>query len=115
MKKLIQLLFLLFITGGLYQCSRSQGTTQSGDSEQGLSQDSLLTLVQYQTFQYFWDGAEPVSGLARERYHADDIYPAHDKGIRIRGSDICSFHSVPSFRQVWFCRVDVFSYRDVGK
>ncbi len=34
-----------------------------------VSPDSLLTLVQQQTFKYFWDGAEPVSGMARERYH----------------------------------------------
>lgn len=29
--------------------------------------DSLLTLVQKQTFKYFWDYGHPVSGLARER------------------------------------------------
>ncbi len=50
-----------------------------------LSEDSLLTLVQYQTFQYFWDGAEPTSGLARERYHMDNIYPSHDKDIITSG------------------------------
>lgn len=32
-----------------------------------ISDDSLLTLVQKQTFKYFWDYAHPVSGLARER------------------------------------------------
>lgn len=32
-----------------------------------LSDDELLTLVQKQTFRYFWDFAHPVSGLARER------------------------------------------------
>jgi hypothetical protein len=40
-----------------------------------ISDDSMLNLVQYQTFQYFWDGAEPTSGLARERLHLDNIYP----------------------------------------
>ncbi|HUX55949.1 MAG TPA: hypothetical protein VMV77_03180 [Bacteroidales bacterium] len=43
-----------------------------------ISDDSLLTLVQYNTFQYFWDGAEPNSGMARERYHVDGIYPEND-------------------------------------
>jgi hypothetical protein len=47
--------------------------------------DSLLTLVQYKTFQYFWDGAEPVSGMARERYHMDGIYPQNDKNIVTTG------------------------------
>jgi len=32
-----------------------------------ISTDSLLTLVQKQTFRYFWDYAHPVSGFARER------------------------------------------------
>jgi hypothetical protein len=50
-----------------------------------LSDDSLLTLIQYRTFQYFWDGAEPVSGMARERYHVDDIYPENDKNIVTSG------------------------------
>lgn len=32
-----------------------------------ISDDSLLTLVQRQTFRYFYDFAHPVSGMARER------------------------------------------------
>jgi hypothetical protein len=32
-----------------------------------LDDDTLLELVQRQTFRYFWDFAHPVSGLARER------------------------------------------------
>lgn len=32
-----------------------------------LNDEELLTLVQQQTFKYFWDFAHPVSGLARER------------------------------------------------
>ncbi len=32
-----------------------------------LSDEELLDLVQRQTFRYFWDSAEPVSGLARDR------------------------------------------------
>lgn len=50
-----------------------------------LSNDSLLTLVEYRTFQYFWDGAEPTSGAARERYHSDNIYPENDKHIITSG------------------------------
>ncbi len=50
-----------------------------------LTDDSLLTLVQYKTFQYFWDGAEPTSGAARERYHEDDIYPDDDKHVITSG------------------------------
>merc|ERR1712000_785291 len=39
----------------------------------------------YQTFQYFWDGAEPNSGLARERVHMDGIYPQNDQNVVTSG------------------------------
>lgn len=32
-----------------------------------LSDDALLDLVQRQTFRYFWEGAHPASGMARDR------------------------------------------------
>lgn len=32
-----------------------------------ISDDALLTLIQKQTFKYFWDFAHPASGMARER------------------------------------------------
>lgn len=50
-----------------------------------LSNDSLLTLVEYRTFQYFWNGAEPTSGGARERFHEDNVYPDNDKHIITSG------------------------------
>lgn len=62
------------------QSGRKETITQAS-----LSDDSLLTLVQYRTFQYFWDGAEPTSGAARERFHADDVYPENDKHIVTSG------------------------------
>lgn len=46
-----------------------------------LKDDALLDKVQRQTFNYFWEGAEPTSGLARERIHMDNVYPTHDKDI----------------------------------
>ena len=50
-----------------------------------LTDEQLLDTIQYYTFQYFWDGAEPNSGLARERYHVDGIYPQNDKHIVTTG------------------------------
>ncbi len=46
---------------------------------------AIFRIVQQQTFQYFWDGAEAVSGLARERFHVDNIYPQNDKNIVTSG------------------------------
>lgn len=54
----------------------------AGDS---LSDDALLTRVQQQTFQYFWEGAESTSGMARERYHVDGYYPQDDKHVVTTG------------------------------
>jgi hypothetical protein len=50
-----------------------------------ISEDSLLTLVQYQTFQYFWDNAETTSGLGKERTHMDNIYPDNDQTVVTTG------------------------------
>jgi hypothetical protein len=50
-----------------------------------LTDEELLDLVQERTFQYFWDGAEPNSGMARERYHVDGNYPQNDKHIVTSG------------------------------
>lgn len=51
------------------------------------SDEQLLDTIQYQTFNYFWEGAEPISGLARERLHMDDKYPTSPKNtVTIGGS-----------------------------
>ncbi|MDQ6814423.1 MAG: Ig-like domain-containing protein, partial [Bacteroidota bacterium] len=39
----------------------------SADKFPQISDSALLTLVQQQTFKYFWEFGHPVSGLARER------------------------------------------------
>ena len=52
----------------------------------GLSDEELLDLVQKQTFQYFWDGAEPTSGAARERFHVDNVYSQNDKNTVATGA-----------------------------
>ncbi len=57
----------------------------TGTRQTLISDDSLLTRIQYLTFRYFWDGAEPVSGLARERYHIDGDYPQNDKNVITTG------------------------------
>ena len=67
-------------------CTKTNKAKEN-DDHTGLriSEDSLLTLVQYQTFQYFWQGAEPVSGMARERIHLDGIYPQNDQNVVTSG------------------------------
>jgi hypothetical protein len=65
--------------------ARSQGTKTEIDQTLTISDDSLLTLIQYQTFQYFWENAEPVSGLGRERTHMDNVYPQNDQDVVTTG------------------------------
>lgn len=70
-------LLLLFLLPGFTQC-KSPGAEQ-------LSNDALMDTVQRRTFNYFWDGAEPNSGLARERIHMDGIYPENDENVITSG------------------------------
>lgn len=48
-----------------------------------VSDEELLTLVQRQTFRYFWDFAHPVSGMARERNSSGDIVTSGGSGFGI--------------------------------
>lgn len=74
---------LVVFTTAFDSCSQS-GIKVTEDPGK-ISDDSLLTLVQYKTFQYFWDAAEPVSGMARERFHVDNVYPENDKNVITTG------------------------------
>jgi hypothetical protein len=65
--------------------SSSSGTQTAAADSTALPDTALFRLVQQQTFQYFWDGAEPVSGLARERFHSDNVYPQNDKSTVTSG------------------------------
>lgn len=67
MKRLTRFFILSFI---LYTCFSfhliAQQTVEKSNRKV-ISDTALLTLVQKQTFKYFWDFAHPVSGMARER------------------------------------------------
>ena len=77
---------LAFLLLSLVLASGSPGYAQHAvDVKQRLTADSLLTLVQHNTFQYFWEGAEPNSGMARERFHMSGVYPQNDKNVVTSG------------------------------
>lgn len=48
-----------------------------------ITDDSLLTLVQRQTFKYFWDFGHPVSGMARERNSSGETVTTGGTGFGI--------------------------------
>lgn len=62
---------------------RSQKSLNAGS--ENISDSALLDVVERQTFQYFYEGAEPVSGMGRERIHEDNNYPDNDKMIVTSG------------------------------
>lgn len=78
------LLFTLAIAGSSCNSQSPVKEEEHGKIEK-LSDEQLLDKVQKQTFRYFWDYAEPHSGLARERYHPDGVYPDNDAHIVTTG------------------------------
>ena len=48
-----------------------------------ITDDELLTLVQKQTFKFFYDYAHPVSGMSRERYGSGDIITSGGSGFGV--------------------------------
>ncbi len=48
-----------------------------------IADEALLTLVQQQTFKYFWDFAHPASGMARERNTSGDLVTSGGSGFGI--------------------------------
>lgn len=48
-----------------------------------ITDDQLLTLVQKQTFKYFWDFGHPTSGLARERNTSGDVVTTGGSGFGV--------------------------------
>ena len=83
MQKIAFFICFVLITTANINCNSSAKITTP--LQPGAADTALFRLVQQQTFQYFWDGAEPISGLARERLHADNIYPQNDKNTVTSG------------------------------
>jgi hypothetical protein len=80
MKNLIYFLFCFIFTLSCSPPKKANSVVSlPGEDEK------IFTEVQKQSFQYFYNGAEPTSGLGRERFHADNIYPQNDKNTVTSG------------------------------
>lgn len=82
---LISIISLVTASPGCNPGNKVSTSSQENNTKIAVADTALFRLVQQQTFQYFWDGAEPTSGLARERFHADNIYPQNDKNTVTSG------------------------------
>jgi hypothetical protein len=84
MKTTITIIFLSLLSFSFISCKTAgRGGVKTADRPAAgqISDDSLLTLVEKGTFEYFWDGAEPNSGMACERINVNGIYPENDQHI----------------------------------
>ncbi len=80
--KPIHLLLALCLLLAFTQC---KGKKNTADAAPALTDEQLMDTVQRLTFNYFWEGAEPHSGLARERIHLDGDYPEMDQNVVTSG------------------------------
>src|SRR5659263_46476 len=87
-------LIALSVNCGVGNTDKTTGKSSLSEFKK-ISDDSLLTLVQYRTFQYFWDGAESNSGMARERFHVDGVYPDNDMNVITSGGSGFGLMAIP--------------------
>jgi hypothetical protein len=84
-KSILSFLLIGFV---LFSC-KNESNKEEQELEKtdtsSLSREVLLDTVQKQTLKYFWDYAEPNSGMARERYHPDGEYPKNDSHVVTTG------------------------------
>lgn len=86
----VQLFFMRILTAFIFfsvllACSNAKKVPAAQTVFASKEDEAIFTDVQRATFQYFWDGAEPTSGLARERFHVDNVYPQNDKHVVTSG------------------------------
>lgn len=85
-KRIFLLLLVSLTTLSIFSSCKLSKTAATTSAYSGkLSDDSLLTLVERKTFDYFYEGAEPNSGLAPERINVNGIYPENDKNVVTTG------------------------------
>ena len=70
--------------------------------QKNLSDTALLTLVQKQTFKYFWDFAHPVSGMARER--SNPAYGYGDEVVTTGGTGFGVMAIIVAVERGWITR-----------
>lgn len=121
--KIIYIFFVLAFIG----CSSDSGTkvvpdptdpvTEEPEEEEpeevpSLSDEELLELVQEETFKYFWQFAEPVSGMARERSQ-DNAYGGQSPNLVTTGGTGFGLASFPTaVERGWISRDEALGRLD---
>ena len=90
---LICLSIALIVLGACKSENKATGEEPSSTTEQRpatfANDDAMLDYIEQVHFNYMWDGAEPTSGMARERIHLDGKYPENDQDVVTTGG--CGF------------------------
>ncbi len=87
----IHVSILTLIIGGIFLlgCNNSKKetvTTERKNRPEAFTSDNeFLNFIQKTHFNYMWEGAEAISGLAPERIHMDGIYPENDADVVTTG------------------------------
>ncbi len=76
-------IFYLLALGLMLSCNNKTVNTVTNTAP--IFDSEVFNRVQRQTFEYFYSGAEPVSGMARERIHLNHIYPQKDSTVVTSG------------------------------
>lgn len=84
MRSFVRNFTTLLLFSIVFSCAPTKKTS-TNSVQFSVHDQRIFDEVQRATFQYFWDGAEPVSGLARERFHVDNVYPENDKMVVTSG------------------------------
>src|SRR6266700_1240396 len=98
---------IIFIIS-LAACAQKKKAALSpaGDStliiQKNLTNDRLLDLVQKQTFRYFWDFGQPISGMARER--SNKAYDYGDEVVTTGGTGFGVMAIIVAAEHTWITR-----------
>jgi hypothetical protein len=87
--------------------ARAKAALKPAAQRTKLTDERLLDLVQRHTFRYFWESAEPVSGLARDRtqLHADPT----DHAVATGGSGFGAMALIVACERGWVTREQALS------
>src|SRR5688500_8058454 len=92
---------LVFCLLSILGCSQQQKL----EIKKNITDEQLLDLVQQQTFKYFWDFGDPVSGLSRERSNETKAYGNEVSTIGGTGFGVMTF--IVAAERKWKTREEI--------
>jgi hypothetical protein len=110
MKKIITSLCLFTFIIGCKTDEKKAVVKSTNGTVLKLTDVQLVDLVEKQTFRYFWDYAEPNSGMARERFFPDGKYPENDAHIlAVGGSGFGLMSIIAAVNQKYITREEALT------